>query len=98
MNRNREDKFYTSFNEKLNREKEYSHFIWSHISRDGVLWISDWDNGIYRMDPFHKEIPQYDVGNIVISLLEDDSGKLWLGTAGNGLFVCDAARDIQNKV
>ena len=62
-----------------------------------MLWISDWDNGIYRMDPFHKEIPQYDIGNIVISLLQDDSGKLWLGTVGNGLFVYDAARNNRTK-
>ena len=47
-------------------------------------------DGIYRLDPLKKQIPHYDIGTSVNSLLQDGSGKLWLGT-DKGLIVYDSA-------
>jgi ligand-binding sensor domain-containing protein/signal transduction histidine kinase len=91
----RKIKHYTSLDEN-SKDKEPLAFWWSYTSKDGVLWILTWQ-GVYRMDPFHKQIPHYDVGSKVTNLLQDKAGKLWLGSdnlgiANQGLICYDADR------
>ncbi|MEO6674020.1 MAG: two-component regulator propeller domain-containing protein, partial [Ginsengibacter sp.] len=83
--------YHTTLNENSTNKKDIPQFIWSGISKDGLLWIGSWNGSIYRLDPFHKKIPQYDVGYTVKSLFQDSGGKLWIGTVTNGLIVYDAA-------
>ena len=81
--------YYASLKEKSTDKNEVSTFWWSNTSKDGVLWIGAWE-GIYRMDPLKKQIPHYDAGSNVVCLLQDSTGKLWLGT-DKGLIVYDPA-------
>jgi len=81
---------YTSLKEKSIVNDAMSTFWWSTISKDGVLWISD-VNGMYRLDPLKKQIPQCNIGTKLYSLIEDGNGKLWVGT-DKGLVVYDSAR------
>ncbi|MEP7230337.1 MAG: two-component regulator propeller domain-containing protein [Ginsengibacter sp.] len=83
---------YESLKENPN-EKDQITFWWSYTSKDGVLWILTWD-GVYRMDPQHKQIPHYDVGAPVSNLLVDNTGKLWLGCyfASQGLICYEPDR------
>jgi signal transduction histidine kinase/ligand-binding sensor domain-containing protein len=60
------------------------------ISKDGVLWVTT-IGGLFRTDPLHKQIPFYDVGTMVCSILQDHTGKLWVGT-NQGLIVYDSTR------
>jgi ligand-binding sensor domain-containing protein len=55
---------------------------WSAFtSRDGILWISNWNgNNLYKIDPFHKEIPHYSSSSFVNCFYEDPTGVLWTGT------------------
>jgi ligand-binding sensor domain-containing protein len=62
----------------------------SAISRDGVLWVTR-HKGVFYLDPLQKEIPYYEVGRLVRSLLQDDAGRLWIGT-DKGLNVYDSTR------
>lgn len=57
--------------------------------RSGRLWMADGSKGLHLIDPERGSIQQYTVrdglpSNIIMSITEDDAGKLWLGT-GNGI-------------
>ncbi len=66
-----------------------------HEDRAGVLWIGTWGGGLERLDPqtknvqairfthyqHHPEVPYSLSDNIVVSIHEDESGSLWVGTA-----------------
>ena len=82
--------YYASLIENSTDKNEVLHFWWSNTSKDGVLWIATLEGGIYRLDPLQKQIPHYETGSSVNSLLQDGSGKLWLGT-DKGLIVYDSA-------
>ena len=81
--------YYASLKEK-STVNDVSSFWWSTTSKDGVLWIATLLEGIYHLDPLKKQIPHYDIGTSVNSLIQDGSGNLWLGT-NNGLMVYDSA-------
>ena len=82
--------YYASPIENSTNKNNVLHFWWSNASKDGVLWIATQQGGIYRLDPLQKQIPHYETGSSVNSLLQDGSGKLWLGT-DKGLIVYDSA-------
>ncbi len=57
--------------------------------RSGRLWMADGSKGLHLIDPERGSIRQYTTrdglpSNIIVSITEDDAGKLWLGT-GNGI-------------
>ncbi len=62
-------------------------------ARDGVLWVGT-SSGLYRRDPQGKQqlypVPTGSPGaanpGYVYSLLEDRAGRMWVGTAGAGLY------------
>jgi signal transduction histidine kinase/ligand-binding sensor domain-containing protein len=86
---------YESLNENP-KDKDRSTFWWSYTSKDGVLWIFTGD-GVYHMDPSHKQIPHYDVGGFVTNLFQDGTGKLWMGIADQGLISYDAGSGNKKK-
>jgi ligand-binding sensor domain-containing protein len=55
-------------------------------SRDGILWIGTWQGGLFRIDPYHKDIPHVTVGSNVGAFLEEPNGHFWIGS-GEGLIL-----------
>lgn len=54
---------------------------WSSCnSKDGILWIGTWQAGLYRVDPYRRQIPHVTVGASVWSISEDRANNLWIGT------------------
>ncbi len=88
----RKTSYYASLDEQSIAKNEVPVFWASYPSKDGVFWITGM--GAYHMDPIHKQIPHYDVGTPVSSLLQDGKGKLWIGT-GQGVLLLDSARMIK---
>jgi len=67
------------------------------ISSDGTLWVGGW-NGLDRMLPgnvsfehidFAEKTGDFTTENAVTSLNEDQSGHLWVGTSGVGVYRVD---------
>jgi len=55
-------------------------------SRDGILWItSQWDDKLYRVDPFKKNVSKNQLDISIANIYEDKSGNLWLGSWNEGL-------------
>jgi len=60
-----------------------------HQDRRGYLWIGSWDAGLDRFDPERGEFRHFRrrdglPSDMVLAILEDDDGELWLST-GRGL-------------
>lgn len=62
----------------------------------GYLWIVSENKGFFSYDPINKEFKAYSQEGTVsestplfISIFHDDSGKIWAGTDGNGLYCVD---------
>jgi signal transduction histidine kinase/ligand-binding sensor domain-containing protein len=54
---------------------------WAYTSREGVLWISTLNGGLYRVNAAQKTIPFYPLPyNGVNSFYEEANGTLWMGT------------------
>lgn len=65
--------------------------------REGVLWVTTDDNGIFRIDP-DNQVKQYAsdnniAWNTVSSICEDQQGNLYLGSLKKGLFKYDKPTD-----
>jgi len=57
------------------------------VSRDGVLWItSQWEEKLYRVDPFHSMINHMPLHAPASKIIEDRKGNLWIGTWESGQF------------
>ena len=56
--------------------------------RHGILWMG-WSSGLNRLDPDGRHTfystGENSVGAGVLSIVEDSSGNLWLGTVGQGI-------------
>lgn len=67
------------------------------IRKKNLLWVGTWGNGLVRFDIAKEEITHFTTQNglcnsLVYSMLEDDSGRIWLGTA-NGLSAFDPSTE-----
>jgi len=82
--------YYPSLKENSIDKNQMTGVTWSFISKDGVFWVSGFE-GVFRMDPLHKQIPHHDIGHPVRSILQEDTGELWLGT-DQGIIVYDSSR------
>lgn len=71
---------------------DYIYYSYVVEDNDGNIWLTTWDQGVYKYD--EKNIIQYDVKagtqdvNLV-SMYKDRQGVLWLGTMDNGVFRFD---------
>jgi signal transduction histidine kinase/ligand-binding sensor domain-containing protein len=78
--------------------------VWSTLrDRSGTVWIG-LDAGLARFDPstYRGAFVQYTVGEgtderLVLSMLQDAEGNLWLGTPAAGVFVHQPARQKFSK-
>jgi len=69
--------------------------VWEgFVSSEGVLWMASLQ-GIFRHNPFSKNIPYFKTKDPVNSIFQDNTGALWLGT-NNGLLL--TGRDIYPAV
>jgi signal transduction histidine kinase/ligand-binding sensor domain-containing protein len=68
-----------------------------YADRQGILWVGSGSDGLYRLDPSTGAIARFQhnpddpdsiSNNNVISILEDNLGRLWIGT-NNGLNILD---------
>ncbi len=67
------------------------YIYYSHIVEDnnGDIWLTTWDQGVYKYDG--KNITNYAVKDNnkavnLVSMYKDNQGNLWLGTPENGAF------------
>ncbi len=65
-------------------------------SRDGIFWVSTWEAGIYRVDPFQQNFPYYNTGEHVHGIYKEANGDEWICTH-TGLTKMDAAKKIIKK-
>ena len=81
----------TRYNNRVNADAGFSDSTsyWAFNSRDGIMWISSWNNDVYRIDPSHQNIAHTKLpsGRAVTSVLEEP-GRLYL-TTDSGLIVWD---------
>jgi len=75
--------------EDKKRPKGYTdNSSWTcYNSKDGVLWISNEQAELFRVDPLQAGFSQVDLGTTVDNFLEDKSGNLWMNTGGKGLMM-----------
>ncbi len=67
------------------------------ILKEDLLWVGTWGNGLVRFDRSTEEITHFTTQNglchnLIYSMLEDDRGRIWLGTA-NGLSAFDPSSE-----
>jgi len=59
----------------------------AYTSKDNVLWISNENSELFRIDPFQTGFTEVKMDVTVNYFLEDSSGNLWLTTQGKGLII-----------
>ncbi|RYG37389.1 MAG: hypothetical protein EOO01_30215, partial [Chitinophagaceae bacterium] len=71
--------------------------------RNGVMWVASGKSGIYSYDPIKNKTIQYRAEpgvqnrlsqNQVRTLAQDDSGRIWIGTFGEGIDVLDPSTHV----
>ena len=89
------------FVERISVEEGLSHgTLWAvHQDRRGFLWLAT-ANGLNRYDGYEFKVYRHDPddpesisGNVLLTLLEDSEGFLWVGTRGRGLNRFDPAEE-----
>lgn len=70
--------------------------------RDGLVWLSYWNiKGICQLIPYHPAVHRYKVSPqrkaassvFIQNMLAADLGKIWIGTAEDGLHIFDPKRE-----
>jgi signal transduction histidine kinase/ligand-binding sensor domain-containing protein len=88
----------THFDSFNGDDKQVRKITKSFCSGEGVLWLTTWDNSIYKVDPFEVRIPHVFTGSPVHAIHEDVSGALWLGTSGKGLIETERNNRKGNRI
>jgi ligand-binding sensor domain-containing protein len=66
-------------------KKMADNFFWTaYKTKDNIMWVSTWENNLYKVKPFENTIPHTRIGKQVICFAEDDAHTLWV-TTQNGL-------------
>jgi signal transduction histidine kinase len=88
---NRETRHWHTYKHDPEDPTSLSHnWVWAiHKDRTGRLWVGTLGGGLNRFDPEEETFAHYGeqdglASDLVLDILEDDHGFLWLGTA-NGL-------------
>jgi ligand-binding sensor domain-containing protein/signal transduction histidine kinase len=67
----------------------------SYKTRDNTLWISTWENNLYKVDPYQKPLPHTRIGRTVYCFAEDDAHDLWIGTKHGLIHRENNGKDVQ---
>lgn len=64
-----------------------------HEDRAGIVWVGT-RSGLYRYDPnrkpfVHRRLSERSGGRTVMAIAEDEDGRRWIGTLGDGLLRLD---------
>ena len=65
----------------------------AYSSRDGIFWVSTWETGLYRINPFEQNFPYYKTGEHVHGIYEEANGDTWICTH-TGLLKMDSSKRI----
>ena len=65
----------------------------AYSSRDGIFWVSTWEAGLYRINPFEQNFPYYKTGEHVHGIYEEANGDTWICTH-TGLLKMDSSKRI----
>ncbi len=76
-------------NKKLFDGDEYIYFQYIVEDKNGDIWLTTWDRGVFKYDG--QNISKYSVKDglkdvNVVSMYKDNQDDLWLGTPDNGTF------------
>ncbi|NNJ89189.1 MAG: hypothetical protein HKP53_07290, partial [Eudoraea sp.] len=58
---------------------------WSHVSDDGLIWISTQENKLFRIVPNNPQVSDIEQKYPISCLVQKDTSELWMGTHGDGL-------------
>ncbi|MFC3123000.1 ligand-binding sensor domain-containing protein [Agaribacter flavus] len=94
------DNFITYKKSDLDRFTLSSNKIVSaYEASSGLIWLGSIDNGINIFNPItesnyrvNDSIPtEYQINEFITGLVEDDSGNMWVATAGKGLVLMESS-------
>ncbi len=72
--------------DKISKQKlAVNYFSTAYRSRDGILWISSWNDDLYKINPYKTAIPHNTIGKPATGFYEESNGVLWITTM-QGLF------------
>jgi len=89
-------KFRPFVNYPADRGKEIKEVSWIRQDKDGFVWFSVWDEGVYRYNPANKDCIRFERndkkwGDMSLSnsasFLETSDNQIWLGSGYNGLHI-----------
>ena len=69
--------------------EEYIYFSYINEDNNGSLWLTTWDQGVYKYDGnniIHYSVKDGNKDVNLVSMYKDNQGILWLGTPDNGAF------------
>lgn len=75
-----------------NNEVEYPYFMSIESDDDGDLWMTTYDDGVWRNDGeklVHYPVKSGNENVLLFSIYKDRQGTLWLGSHNNGVFKFD---------
>jgi len=58
-----------------------------YTSKEGVLWISDDHNDLFRVDPLQTGFTEVKMETVVGNFAEDSSGNIWMNPENKGLLM-----------
>lgn len=92
------DQAQVSWPEKLRSLESVRSII---EAKDGLLWIASGRSGLYSYDPHSQALEHwnasFDLSNEMVSLAQDDLGRVWAGSYA-GLFVVHPERRIVERL
>ncbi len=68
----------------------------SSIQQMDNFWIGTYEGGLYRVDPFRKDIDRFFTPAPVCAFNEDSANGFWIGTSNGLIFRSKKTGSIQN--
>jgi signal transduction histidine kinase/ligand-binding sensor domain-containing protein len=54
--------------------------FWAFTSRDGEMWVSNYQFGIFKLDPSHQNVRKITTKGVMQALVEESDSIQWIGT------------------
>jgi signal transduction histidine kinase/sugar lactone lactonase YvrE len=71
---------YYGSDAKSNNKIADNLFWIAYKTRDNIMWISTWENNLYKVKPHETLLPHTRIGKMAFGLAEDDAHTLWATT------------------